>query len=132
MIKNVASDLAEPGLGSARVGLIILSLSAFAAVTTEMVPVGLLPAIGHTYGVAESTTGLLVSLYAVLVAALAVPLPLATKRVPGKRLLLIAMSCYAVSNVISALAPSLAVLAVGRAVGGVTHALFFSVFIGYA
>jgi predicted MFS family arabinose efflux permease len=41
------------------------------------------------------------------------------------------MSCYAVSNVISALAPSLAVLAVGRAVGGVTHALFFSVLIGY-
>ncbi|MCW2932140.1 MAG: transporter [Actinomycetia bacterium] len=131
MVKNVASDLAEPGLGSARVGLIILSLSAFAAVTTEMVPVGLLPAIGHTFGVAESTTGLLVSLYAVLVAALAVPLTLATKRIPGKRLLIVAMSCYAVSNVISALAPSLAVLAVGRAVGGVTHALFFSVFIGY-
>jgi predicted MFS family arabinose efflux permease len=41
------------------------------------------------------------------------------------------MSCYAVSNVISALAPSLAVLAAGRAIGGVTHALFFSVFIGY-
>jgi predicted MFS family arabinose efflux permease len=131
MVKNVASDLAEPGLGSARVGLIILSLSAFAAVTTEMVPVGLLPAIGHTFGVAESTTGLLVSLYAVLVATLAVPLTLATKRIPGKRLLIVAMSCYAVSNVISALAPSLAVLAVGRAVGGVTHALFFSVFIGY-
>ena len=131
MIKTVASDPAQPRLGSARVGLIILSLSAFAAVTTEMVPVGLLPAIGHTFGVAESTTGLLVSLYAVLVAALAVPLTLATRRVPGKHLLLVAMSCYTVSNVISALAPSLAVLAVGRAVGGVTHALFFSVFIGY-
>ncbi len=131
MVKNVATGPAEAGLGSARIGLGILSLSAFAAVTTEMVPVGLLPAIGHTFGVAESTTGLLVSLYAVLVAALAVPLTLATKRVPGKHLLLVAMSCYAVSNVISALAPSLAVLAVGRAVGGVTHALYFSVFIGY-
>jgi predicted MFS family arabinose efflux permease len=132
MVKNVAGDPAEPGLGSVRAGLVVLSLSAFAAVTTEMVPVGLLPAIGRTFGVAESTTGLLVSLYAVMVAALAVPLTLATKRVPGKRLLLLVMGCYAVSNVISALAPSLAVLAVGRAVGGVTHALFFSVFIGYA
>jgi predicted MFS family arabinose efflux permease len=66
------------------------------------------------------------------VAALAVPLTLATKRIPGKRLLLVAMSSYTVSNLISALAPSLAVLAAGRAVGGVTHALFFSVFIGYA
>jgi predicted MFS family arabinose efflux permease len=41
------------------------------------------------------------------------------------------MSTYVLSNVISALAPNLAVLAVGRAVGGVTHALLFSVFIGY-
>jgi predicted MFS family arabinose efflux permease len=108
-----------------------LSLSAFAAVTTEIAPVGLLPAIGHAFGVGESTAGLLVSLFALTVAALAVPLTLATKRVPGKRLLLVAMSSYTVSNVISALAPSLAVLAAGRALGGVTHALFFSVFIGY-
>jgi predicted MFS family arabinose efflux permease len=132
MVKNGGSDPAEPGLGGARAGLIILSLSVFAAVTTEMAPVGLLPAIGHSFGVAESTAGLLVSLYAVIVAVLAVPLALATRRIPGKRLLLVAMSSYAVSNVISALAPSLAVLAVGRAVGGVTHALFFSVVIGYA
>jgi predicted MFS family arabinose efflux permease len=132
MVSNVAGDPAESGLGGVRVGLIVLSLSAFAAVTTEMVPVGLLPAIGRTFGAAESTTGLLVSLYAVMVAALAVPLTFATRGVPGKRLLLLVMGCYAVSNVISALAPSFAVLAVGRAVGGVTHALFFSVFIGYA
>jgi predicted MFS family arabinose efflux permease len=131
MVKNVVSDRAEPGLGRARPGLIILSLSAFAAVTTEITPVGLLPSIGRAFGVAESTAGLLVSLYAVLVAALAVPLAVATKRIPGKQLLLAAMASYTVSNAISALAPSFAVLAVGRAVGGVTHALFFSVFIGY-
>jgi predicted MFS family arabinose efflux permease len=131
MAENGLSGPAEAGLGGARGGLIILSVSVFAVVTTEVAPVGLLPAIGHAFGVAESTAGLLVSLYAVLVAALAVPLTLATRRIPSRRLLLAAMGCYAVSNVISALAPSLAVLAVGRAVGGVTHALFFSVFIGY-
>src|ERR1700678_906434 len=131
MVRNGVSTPPEPGLGGARADLIILSLSAFAAVTTEMAPVGLLPATGHAFGVAESTAGLLVSLYAVIVAALAVPLALATRRIPGKRLLLITMSSYTVSNLISALAPSLAVLAAGRAVGGVTHALFFSVFIGY-
>ena len=132
MVRYGVSDPPESGLGPARVDLIVLSLSAFAAVTMEMAPVGLLPSIGRAFGVAESTAGLLVSLYAVIVAVLAVPLTLATKRVPGKRLLLLAMSSYTVSNVIAALAPSLAVLAVGRAIGGVTHALFFSVFIGYA
>jgi predicted MFS family arabinose efflux permease len=131
MVRNETIDPAVPGLGGARAGLVVLSLSVFAAVTTEIAPVGLLPAIGHSFGVAESTAGLLVSLYAVIVAVLAVPLTLATRRIPGKRLLLAAMGGYAVSNVISALAPSLAVLAAGRAAGGVTHALFFSVFIGY-
>ena len=116
MIRNGVSGPPEPGLGGARADLIILSLSAFAAVTTEMAPVGLLPAIGHAFGVAESTAGLLVSLYAVIVAILAVPLTLATKRVPGKRLLLLAMASYTISNVVAALAPSLAVLAAGRAV----------------
>ena len=131
MVSQGVSGPAEPGPGGARAGLAILSLAVFAAVTTEMAPAGLLPAIGRQFGVSESAAGLLVTLYAVIVAALAVPLTLATRRVPGKRLLLIAMSTYAASNVISALAPSLAVLAAGRAVGGVTHALFFSVFIGY-
>ena len=132
MLEDQASDLAEPGLGRARAGLIILALSVFAAVTTETAPVGLLPAIGHAFGVTESAAGLLVTLYAVLVAVLAVPLTLATRRVPGKRLLLVALSSYAASNVISAAAPDFAVLAAGRALGGVTHALFFSVFIGYS
>jgi predicted MFS family arabinose efflux permease len=132
MATNTVSAPPQRGLGGARVGLLILALSAFASVTTEMLPVGLLPAIGKTFGTGESTTGLLVSLYAVMVATLAIPLTLATSRISRKRLLLAAMSCYAVSNLISALAPSFAVLAAGRAIGGVTHALFFSVFIGYA
>jgi predicted MFS family arabinose efflux permease len=132
MARHGAGGSADTGLGGARAGLVILALSVFAAVTTETAPVGLLPAIGRTFGVTESRAGLLVSLYAVIVAVLAVPLTLATRRIPGKRLLLAAMSSYAVSNVVSALAPSFAVLAAGRAAGGVTHALFFSVFIGYA
>src|ERR1700689_1890126 len=66
MVRNGVSTPPEPGLGGARADLIILSVSAFASVTTEMAPVGLLPSIGHAFGVAESTAGLLVSLYAVL------------------------------------------------------------------
>lgn len=115
-----------------RASLLVLALSAFGAVTTEMLPVGLLPEIGWSLRVSESTAGLVVSLYAVMVATLAVPLTSWTRRVPRKRLLLVAMSLYAVSDLVSAVAPSFAILAVGRALGGVTHALFFSVCIGFA
>lgn len=120
------------GLGAARPGLLVLSLAVFAGVTTETLPVGLLPAISATFGVAQSTTGLLVSLYAGLVALLAVPLTLATRRIPRKRLLVVATSCFLLSNVLSALAPDFAVLAVARALGGTAHAVFFSLCIGYA
>jgi predicted MFS family arabinose efflux permease len=39
--------------------------------------------------------------------------------------------CYAVSNLLVCLAPTFAVVAAGRALGGLTHALFFSLCIGY-
>jgi predicted MFS family arabinose efflux permease len=82
--------------------------------------------------VSPSVTGLLVSLYAVMVAALAVPLTVATSRFGRKPLLLTTLVGYAVSNALVAVAPAFTVVAIGRAVGGTTHALFFSLVIGYA
>jgi predicted MFS family arabinose efflux permease len=126
-----------PGTGtgtgsSARPGLLLLALSVFAVVTTETLPVGLLPPMARSFGVGEATIGLLVTLYAALVAILAVPLTLATRRVRRKRLLLIATGCFALSNVVAGIAPDLAVLAAARALAGAAHAVFFSVCIGYA
>jgi predicted MFS family arabinose efflux permease len=119
-------------LRTERVGLLVLALAAFTAVTTEMLPVGLLPQIGDAFGRSDSTTGLLISLYAVMVMALAVPMTLATRRVPGRRLLLITTASYCLVNLVCALAPSFELFAAARAVGGITHAVFFSVCIGYA
>lgn len=112
-------------------GLLSLALASCLAVTTEMLPIGLLPAIGHTFAIADSATGLLVSLYAVMVAGLAVPLTIATRRLARKPLLLTTLLGYAVSNLLVAVAPTFAVLAAGRTLGGITHALFFSLCIGY-
>jgi predicted MFS family arabinose efflux permease len=125
-------EMPRPGLRRHLAGLLSLALASCLAVTTEMLPVGLLPTIGASFKVADSVTGLLVSLYAVMVALLAVPLTLATARFARKPLLLTTLLCYALSNALVAAAPTFAVLAVGRAIGGVTHALFFSLCIGYA
>lgn len=123
---------ADGGLGSARTGLVVLAVAVFAAVTTELLPVGLLPQISSAFDVSTSTAGLLVSAYAVMVAVLSVPLALVTRRLPRKPVLLVTIGGYGVSNVVAAVAPSFGVLAAGRIVGGITHALFFSVCIGYA
>jgi predicted MFS family arabinose efflux permease len=120
------------GLGSARTGLVVLAVAVFASVTTELLPIGLLPQISSAFYVSNGAAGLLITAYAVMVAALSVPLTLATGRLPRKPVLLATIGGYAVSNVIAALAPTFGVLVAGRVIGGITHALFFSVCIGYA
>jgi predicted MFS family arabinose efflux permease len=67
-----------------------------------------------------------------MVATLAVPLTIATSRFGRKPLLLTTLLCYALSNALVAAAPVFAVVAIGRTIGGITHALFFSLVIGYA
>ncbi|MEK8226802.1 MFS transporter [Oerskovia sp. M15] len=121
----------RPGPCGTPPGILALMLATFLAITTELLPVGLLPLIGDELDVSESTAGLLVTVYALMVAALAVPLTLATVRLPRKGLLLGTLLAYTASNALVALAPTFAVVATGRAVGGIAHALFFSVSIGY-
>ncbi len=123
----------QPGdVREAAGGLFALALATFVAVTTELVPVGLLPLISDDLAVSESLAGLRGTAYAVMVAALALPLTSATRRLPRKSLLLGTLVVYTVSNVIVALAPTFAVVATARALGGAAHAVFFSVSIGYA
>ena len=113
-------------------GLGALTLATFVAITTELVPVGLLPQISSDLEVTESIAGLLVTVYAFMVAALAIPLTLGTRRLPRKGLLLCTLVAYTVSNALVGIAPSFGLVAAGRAVGGIAHALFFSLSIGYA
>ena len=128
----VVRALPESGVRHNIGGLLALALASCLAVTTEMLPIGLLPAIGATFRIGIPTTGLLVSLYAVMVAVLAVPLTVATARLPRKPLLLTTLFFYVVSNALVAVAASFAMVAAGRTIGGLTHALFFSLCIGYA
>ena len=122
----------DAGYRAARIGLVTLSLASFGALTTEMLPVGLLPQIAASLGIAEEHAGLLVGVYALMVAVLAVPLTVLTRRLPRKPLLLATLIGYAVSNVLAATASGFAVLALARGLGGIAHALFFSISIGYA
>lgn len=96
---SVTTDQAATrGLRDALPALLSLALASCLAVTTEMLPVGLLPDLGAAFGVSDATTGLLVGLYAVMVALFAVPLTMATSRFARKPLLLATVAGYAVSN----------------------------------
>ena len=51
-------------------GIVALGLATFVAITTELVPVGLLPLLSADLDVTESVAGLLVTAYAVMVLSL--------------------------------------------------------------
>jgi len=113
-------------------GLYVLAVAVFAVITTEVVPVGILPQVADSFSTTESTAGLLVTLYAGLVALGAIPLTLFTNHLPRKPVLLSTLVAFTASNVLATFAPSFAWLVVARALGGLAHALFFAISIGYA
>ena len=122
------------GRSHAPVGVLLalLSLGTFAAVTSEVLPVGLLPQIGHSLHADEASVGLLVSAYALVVAVGSLPLTGLLARWPRRRTLSILFVAYAVGNAGFALAPNYGVAVGARLLAGLAHAAFFSAAVGTA
>ncbi len=111
--------------------LIALSVSMFVAITTELMPVGLLLLLAEDFGKSVSQAGVIVTVYATMVAVLSVPLTILTKRFERKTVLLATLLTFTISSIIVFASPYFWLVAVGRALGGTAHALFFAVAIGY-
>jgi predicted MFS family arabinose efflux permease len=107
--------------------LVVLSVTAFAFVTTELLPIGLLTVIAPDLHRSRSLVGLLVSGYAVVVVLSSVPLTRLTERIPRRGLLGVTMVLFAAGNGVAAVAPTYAVLAGARLVTALTQALFWSI-----
>lgn len=107
--------------------LVALSLAAFAFITTELLPVGLLTHIAPDLDRSRSQVGLLVSGYAIVVVLASVPLARLTQRIPRRQLLGVTMLLFAAANALAALASTYAVLAGSRVVTALAQALFWSI-----
>ena len=107
--------------------LAVLAAAAFTYVTAEILPVGALSAIARNLQVSVVLVGTLLTWYALVAALSTFPLVRWTAHWPRRRALMFSLVCLTVSQLISALAPSFAVLAVGRVLCAVTHGLLWSV-----
>lgn len=105
----------------------MLAAAAFIYVTAEIMPVGALPAIARDLHVSEAVVGTLLASYALVAAVATMPLVRWTAAWPRRRTLLWTLACLSLSQLISALAPTFEVLAVGRVLCALTHGLMWSV-----
>lgn len=112
----------KPGLS-----LAVLGTATFVYVMSENFPVALLPQMAEGLNVSKSSIGLLVTIYAVVVGATAIPLTLLATRWTRRRTAIITVAALAVSNVLVALAPNYPTLAVSRLLAACAHGVFWSI-----
>ena len=114
------------------VGLIALAVASFFSITCEMLPTGLLPEMSRDLDVAESSIGLLVTVFAFTVVFTSTLLTQATARLPRHRLLVALILVIALGALGTAVAPTYGWMIVARVLGGLAHGVFWAITGAYA
>ncbi|WP_114241293.1 MFS transporter [Dyella sp. C9] len=124
---NSSDSSSKPGAASSRLALLALSVAAFAIGTTEFVIMGLLPEVATDLHVSIPAAGMLVSGYALGVAAGAPVLAALTARMERRNALLLLLGLFILGNALCAIAPNYGVLMVARVVAAFCHGSFFGI-----
>lgn len=109
------------------IALLALAVGAFGIGLTEFVIAGILPQIAADFGVNIPTAGLMATSYALGVFVGAPLLTVLGARVPRKTMLIALGFIFTVGNIITAIAPTLALAIVGRIITSFNHGAFFGI-----
>jgi predicted MFS family arabinose efflux permease len=104
-----------------------LGAAAFCYVTCENLPIGLLPVMSASLRSSLSATGLLVTIYAVVVVVASAPLTHLTRHVPRRFLLTGLLGIFVAGTLGSAVAPGYGWLVAARVVTALSQAVFWSI-----
>jgi DHA1 family inner membrane transport protein len=107
--------------------VVALAMMSFLYVTTETLPIGLLPQIAHGMDVSIPRAGFLMTGYAATVAIVSVPLALWTRKMDRRRLLLAILGVYVFAVLGTAVAPNYGLLLGARIVTALSQALFWAI-----
>ncbi|MFD0693732.1 MFS transporter [Paenibacillus sp. GCM10027628] len=105
----------------------IIALGIFGIINTELGVVGILPKITNQFHVSVSQAGMLVSIFALIIAISGPFMTLLFSGMNRKKILAGVLAIFAVSNFVSAFAPNYTVLLLFRILPAFLHPVYFSV-----
>ena len=104
-----------------------LTFAAFIFNTSEFIPIGLLSGIAGDFSITESKAGLLITVYAWVVAVASLPLMIAASKAEARKLMLSVVGVFMAGQAMSAFSSGYWMLMFSRIIVACSHAIFWSI-----
>lgn len=106
--------------------IFILTIGVFGILNTEMGIIGILPSLAEHFNVSVSKAGLLVSLFALVIAVSGPTMPLLFSGINRKKVMLLVLGVFVVGNIVSIFTTNFTIALIARVIPALFHPIYCS------